>query len=486
MTDHKRQQKSGSPAEGKIKAMCKATKKADVYNIQKDKKTGAFNISFNGVYSNDVRNLMYKSGFRWSKSNNCFYGWTKDIQSLSIEIQKLVYEWRNLKNKAGSIEVPVIFEKDIETVEIYQNKKDYVMACKASNEAVIKVSSLDDIIDELPFDPAPEVIESLTSEKVTEAITGQNKEEIINKEENTKTYLVTMTDTSLKDEKELGIAGLRVTYEFDAIDEKDAKKQARAFDPGKRIVSVTEKNPEPKTLESLLEKYGCGVTVDEDGRFYNGNNNNEARWQEILNKYDPKRQHPRHSSLGKYIKDVIKNELGLVVSARFKWATHTPELNITLKGNRCDMFKSWDELTAEEKHEFMYRTVQNSFHWIWYGVSSLPKTEEYEPIAKKYYETFTMREDFLKDNYKLAHSFAKALMDSFQYDHTGAFMGDCDYIDCDYFDFVYLEVTDRMDVDESNKIYHEIEDWMINQSKICKEYDRIQHEAWMKRQGAAA
>ena len=163
--------------------MCKATKKADAYSITKDKKTGAFNISFNGVYSNDVRNLMYKSGFRWSKSNSCFYGWTKDIQSLSIEIQKLVYEWRNLKNKAGSIEVPVIFEKDIETVEIYQNKKDYVMACKARDEAVIKVSSLDDIIDELPFDPAPEVIESLTEKQVTEAITGLDKEEIKNKEE---------------------------------------------------------------------------------------------------------------------------------------------------------------------------------------------------------------------------------------------------------------------------------------------------------------
>lgn len=53
-------------------------------------------------------------------------------------------------------------------------------------------------------------------------------------------YVVRMTDTSKKSEEELNIKGLRVTYEFDAIDENDAKRQAKDFDPAKRIVSVNE------------------------------------------------------------------------------------------------------------------------------------------------------------------------------------------------------------------------------------------------------
>jgi hypothetical protein len=106
--------------------MCKATKKADAYSITKDAKTKAFNISFNGVYSNEIRKLMFDNHFRWSKTNACFYGWTKDILSLSSQIQKLVYDWRNVDIKSKFIECPLILENDIQTIEVYKNKKDYL------------------------------------------------------------------------------------------------------------------------------------------------------------------------------------------------------------------------------------------------------------------------------------------------------------------------------------------------------------------------
>lgn len=67
-----------------------------------------------------------------------------------------------------------------------------------------------------------------------------------------KHYKVTMTSTSKKDEKELGIKGLKVNYEFFAKDEEDAKRQARKFDRTKRIVSIEEIKKEPKD-ESLKE-----------------------------------------------------------------------------------------------------------------------------------------------------------------------------------------------------------------------------------------
>ena len=53
-------------------------------------------------------------------------------------------------------------------------------------------------------------------------------------------YNVTMTATSARDERELGIFALRVTYQFYAENEQDAKRRAKRFDSHKRIISVCE------------------------------------------------------------------------------------------------------------------------------------------------------------------------------------------------------------------------------------------------------
>lgn len=74
------------------------------------------------------------------------------------------------------------------------------------------------------------------------------------------TYIVTMTGVSKKDEEELGIVGIRVSYEIPAGSEKEAKQIAKRFDPGKRIVSVelkeSLKEENDKTKYFMLDIYG--------------------------------------------------------------------------------------------------------------------------------------------------------------------------------------------------------------------------------------
>ena len=62
----------------------------------------------------------------------------------------------------------------------------------------------------------------------------------LNEEGGKKVFKVTMTGTSRKDEAELGIKGLRVTYNISAGNEKEARAIARKFDSGKRVVGVEE------------------------------------------------------------------------------------------------------------------------------------------------------------------------------------------------------------------------------------------------------
>lgn len=399
--------------------MTKTSKKANAYNITRDALTKAFNITFNGVYSPEVKTFMFNQHFRWSKSNKCFYGWTKDIVSLSNKIHELVFNWRNAEIKNNFIECPLILESDIKTVQVYQNKRDYIAACKKQPEAVVEKVMIDELLND--NDPA--------------------------------------------------IA--RTTKEKEAS--KDAKKD--------------EKVKVLPTLEELEIKYNIGKRIYyQEDRFYCGSNNNEERWEEILNKYDPERKHPRYSALGKYIKDIIKKELGITISAKFRWATYTPCLDITIKGARAEMFKSWDELDNGGKQKYAFQLIQNNFNWIWSNITSRPRDGEIFPVAKKYFETFKLSDNYLKNPYKTAFDFAKAIMDSFQYDHTGANMGDCDYIDCDYFDSVDIEITDRRDVDIENNIYSELIDEMYKLANDCKAYDvrrREEYEA-KQAQGAAA
>lgn len=83
------------------------------------------------------------------------------------------------------------------------------------------------------------------------------------------TYIVKMTGVSKKDEEELGIVGIRVSYEIPAGSEKEAKQIAKRFDPSKRIVSVELKEPlkEDKSTDKI------NYNVDDNGvlHIYLGN-----------------------------------------------------------------------------------------------------------------------------------------------------------------------------------------------------------------------
>lgn len=83
------------------------------------------------------------------------------------------------------------------------------------------------------------------------------------------TYIITMTGVSKKDEEELGIVGIRVSYEIPAGSEKEAKQIAKRFDPSKRIVSVELKEPlkEEKSTDKI------NYNVDDNGvlHIYLGN-----------------------------------------------------------------------------------------------------------------------------------------------------------------------------------------------------------------------
>lgn len=403
--------------------MTKTSKKANAYNITKDALTKAFNITFNGVYSPEVKTFMFDQHFRWSKTNKCFYGWTKDIQSLSNKIRELVFTWRNAEIKTNFIECPLIMADDIQTVHVYQNKRDYIAACKKQPEAIIEKITINELLND--DDPA-------IAQTVANVVTK---------------------------EKEASL---------------DAKKD-------EKIEKVIP------TLEELKVKYGIGKpSFDKEGRFYCGSNNNKESWDDVLNKYDPERKHPREVSLGKYIKDIIRKELGITVSSRFRWATHTPELNITIKGTRAEMFKTWEELSKDEKQDYSFNLMRNVFGWIWMNISTLPSNNSIFPVAKRHYESFRLSEHYLKEPYKTAYDFAKAIMDSFQYDHTGSNMGDCDYIDCDYFDFVYIDITDKADADVTNNIYHELTDEMYKLAKICEAEDVRRREEYRAKQTQGA
>ena len=159
--------------------MCKATNKADAYSITKDAKTKAFNIKFNGVYSNEIRKTMFDHHFKWSKANSCFYGWTKDIQSLSNQIQKLVFDWRNKDNKAKFIDCPVILEKDIEVMDIYKNKKEYVEAIQKADKEVMKIT-VNELMNDVSLSEYADIFEKIKEEELT---LEEDKKQVTNSDE---------------------------------------------------------------------------------------------------------------------------------------------------------------------------------------------------------------------------------------------------------------------------------------------------------------
>lgn len=354
--------KSGNPAEGKIKAMCKATKKADAYSITKDAKTKAFNISFNGVYSNEIRKLMFDNHFRWSKTNACFYGWTKDILSLSSQIQKLVYDWRNVDIKSKFIECPLILENDIQTIEVYKNKKDYVLACSAARDNVVTLK-LDDIMD----------IEEPETAKPIETKPAAN-----------------------------------------AIENFDANR-----------------------CEELLQKYHASYTTGHDGIYNDCRGSNED--SELLR--DGRK-------FKKFISDTLKSEIpGLKFEMTCNFRGWYDKVNLTLKVNKADFFKSYADIQRGE----VFSNNWSAFEEMRYSLARMYNhgwTTYSQTLGQLIYEEYFMNQDYpacryqkaIKDNYAEIIRFIDSLLKSFTYDQSS--------IQTDYFDsglsyHIDIEIMDK-------------------------------------------
>lgn len=132
-------------------------------------------------------------------------------------------------------------EIDSDTRELILSKLQHI-----KDEELEHIRELKDISnlfngnkEEQTFEDTPEV-ETIEDETTTEVKDEVEVKEESLKEEKKKIFKVSMTSVSKKDETELGIKGIVVTYDVLANSEKEAKDWARKFDPGKRIVKVEE------------------------------------------------------------------------------------------------------------------------------------------------------------------------------------------------------------------------------------------------------
>lgn len=204
----------------------------------------------------------------------------------------------------------------------------------------------------------------------------------------------------------------------------------------------------PLTIEELERKYNLGIKTTSDGRFYYGNNCEKEK--ELVIKWDSQNRHASEWSIGRELKEIIKNEFNKVVYFRFSWATYTPDLRFTFKGERKEFYKTFEELSEEE--------IDN-IKKLFYNNLSRTSKKEYQPTMedlKLYYENFGTKEKFLREPYKTINSFIYEFMKSFNYDHTGTFMGDCDYIDTSMFWDVKFKMTDEKSIEETTKIWNEL------------------------------
>lgn len=204
----------------------------------------------------------------------------------------------------------------------------------------------------------------------------------------------------------------------------------------------------PLTIEELERKYNLGITKTDDGRFYYGNNCEKEK--DLVIKWDSQNRHASEWSIGRELKEVIKNEFNKVVYFRFSWATYTPDLRFTFKGERKEFYKTFEELSEEEINDVKEYFFYNILRW---------SNKDYTPTMedlKVYYENFGTRQKFLREPYRTIELFINKFMKSFNYDHTGANMGDCDYVDTSMFWEVKFKLTDEKPVEETNKIWDEL------------------------------
>lgn len=184
------------------------------------------------------------------------------------------------------------------------------------------------------------------------------------------------------------------------------------------------------TLENLSRKYNLGIKLDESERFYTGKNREEMRLKFVQSGMKNK-----CSFFAKEIKRIVKEEFGITIKAR---ATHYKRIDVIIEKTKDELFKNFEELTKDERQE-LYCCMRLHCEEL-NGIS--------EETARLYYENIqknrVVNSEFLKDENKLLEDFIELLMESWNYDHTGAFMGDCDYDDADFYGFVFFEATDQL------------------------------------------
>lgn len=200
------------------------------------------------------------------------------------------------------------------------------------------------------------------------------------------------------------------------------------------------------TMENLTRKYNLGIKLDSEERFYEGYNRSDmwrkARDSGMKNHY---------SFYAKEIKRIVKEEFGIKIKAS---SPYWRRVDVLIEATKEELYKDFDELSSEERQD-LYHIIHRHC-WNLNGVS--------EETAKLYYEKIVTNGHvyscFLKEKYEVLKSFIEKLMDSWNYDHTGANMGDCDYDDADFYGFVSFENTNGLTCEygtEFGKLYANVQ-----------------------------
>ena len=207
-----------------------------------------------------------------------------------------------------------------------------------------------------------------------------------------------------------------------------------------------------KTLKELAKKYNLGVELDSEGRFYTGNNYSKIHEEAKQSKLST------ISFLAKKAKEIVKKEFGITISASGKYYGYVGKINIVIKAPKNELFKSYEEIAENwisDDYQLICRTLH---HHSNHGSGFNSSTKE---VQKLYFEKYIQNRGScaigLSNKFQLIIEFLKSLLKSWNYDHTGACMGDCDYCDADFFSDIKIEPTDRDEnllYDLDHKIYN--------------------------------
>lgn len=231
-------------------------------------------------------------------------------------------------------------------------------------------------------------------------------------------------------------------------------EQLTTFEASKLIRNLLKGTPKQEaaklpTFEELKTKYNLGVKLDSEQRFYSGNNNSNDAIKKLQDKHDKARKHSYVYSIARELKQILKNEFDIIASVKTGYATYTPEIKVTIKAPLNELKKPFEELSIEELNKYISK-LWNSTPFCYNEVYLQPR----DPRVKELYNLEATSWGYsLKEKYALAKKFAEKYLDSFNYDHTGANTGDCDYIDCDFFAFVSVKATDIDETEMRNQSY---------------------------------